>query len=348
LRDRVERVLTTAWQTKGALARALYPLTYLYRALHAADQAMAHPERLRVPVLVVGNLTVGGAGKTPLTIELARRLRTRGWHPGIVARGYGTENRQPRMVDLRGNTADYGDEPVLVSMATGLPVAVGASRTAAGKLLLNLHPDRDLIIADDGLQHRRLARDVEIAVIHGDSLGNGWLLPAGPLRESPERLRTVDLVVFHGAPVAVRVHSPFFVMQSGIAKAQSLVDTSRGILLRDLAGEQRRNKLRLVALAGIARPDRFFDMLRAQGLEFDAIPLPDHYDYRLNPLAGRNFDCALLTEKDAVKFRGNPALASDGRLCAVPLQVTIDDALVDCVETLLKAIAPREHGLAPA
>jgi tetraacyldisaccharide 4'-kinase len=101
LRDRVERVLTTAWQTKGALARALYPLTYLYRALHAADQAMAHPERLRVPVLVVGNLTVGGAGKTPLTIELARRLRTRGWHPGIVARGYGTENRQPRMVDLR-------------------------------------------------------------------------------------------------------------------------------------------------------------------------------------------------------------------------------------------------------
>ena len=179
-----------------------------------------------MPVLVVGNLTVGGAGKTPLTIELARRLRARGWHPGIVSRGYGAENRQPRMVDLRGNTADYGDEPVLISMATQLPVAVGAQRSAAGKLLLNLHPDRDLIIADDGLQHRRLARDVEIAVIHGDSLGNGWLLPAGPLRESPERLRSVDLVVFHGAPVAVRVHSPFFVMQSDIAKAQSLVDTS--------------------------------------------------------------------------------------------------------------------------
>ncbi|HVJ59868.1 MAG TPA: tetraacyldisaccharide 4'-kinase [Burkholderiaceae bacterium] len=347
-RERLEPVLTRAWQGKGALARSLYPLTYVYRALHAANQALARPERLPVPVLVIGNLTVGGAGKTPLTIELARRLRARGWNPGIVSRGYGAENHKPRMVDLRGNTADYGDEPVLISMTTQLPVAVGAQRIAAGKLLLNLHPDRDLLIADDGLQHRRLARDVEIAVIHGDSLGNGWLLPAGPLRESPERLRSVDLVVFHGAPVAVRVHSPFFVMQSGIAKAQSLVDTTRGIALKDLAAEQRRGNLRLVALAGIARPERFFDMLRGQGLEFEAIALPDHYDYRLNPLAGRNFDCALLTEKDAVKCRANASLASDGRICAVPLQVTIDDALVDCVENLLKAVAPRNHGLAPA
>ena len=347
-RERLEPVLTKAWQGKGALARCLYPLTYAYRALHAANQALARPERLPVPVLVVGNLTVGGAGKTPLTIELARRLRARGWRPGIVSRGYGAENHQPRMVDVRGNTANFGDEPVLISMATQLPVAVGAQRSAAGKLLLNLHPDRDLIIADDGLQHRRLARDVEIAVIHGDSLGNGWLLPAGPLRESPERLRTVDLVVFHGAPVAVRVHSPFFVMQSDIAKAQSLVDTSRGIALKDLAAEQRRGNLRLIALAGIARPERFFEMLRGHGLEFEAMALPDHYDYRLNPLAGRNFDCALLTEKDAVKCRANATLASDGRLCAVPLQVTIDDALVDCVENLLKAVAPRDHGLAPA
>ncbi len=348
-RERLEPVLTSAWQGKGALARCLYPLTYVYRALHAANQALARPERLPVPVLVVGNLTVGGAGKTPLTIELARRLRARGWNPGIVSRGYGAENHKPRMVDLRGNTADYGDEPVLISMTTQLPVAVGAQRIAAGKLLLNLHPDRDLLIADDGLQHRRLARDVEIAVIHGDSLGNGWLLPAGPLRESPERLRSVDLVVFHGAPVAVRVHSPFFVMQSGIAKAQSLVDTTRGIALRDLAAEQRRGNLRLVALAGIARPERFFDMLRAQGLEFEAIAAAR--SLRLPAQSARRPQLRLrAADREGRRKMPRQCVAGVRRsdLCAVPLQVTIDDALVDCVENLLKAVAPRNHGLAPA
>lgn len=347
-RERLEPVLTRAWQQRGPLAHALYPLTWIYRSLSALDGWLARPDRLPVPVLVVGNLSVGGAGKTPLAAELAQRLRDRGWRPGIVSRGYGAENRQARMVDLRGTTAHYGDEPVLLAQATGLPVAVGARRAEAGRLLLNLHPDRNLLIADDGLQHRRLARDVEIAVIHGDSLGNGWLLPAGPLRESTERLRTVDVVVFHGAPVAVRVHSPFFVMHTGIAKAQSLVDATRGIALADLAAEQRRSGLRLVALAGIAKPERFFAMLREHGLEFEAIALPDHYDFVLNPLAGRNFDCALLTEKDAVKCRTNATLASDGRLCAVPLQVTIDEALIDHVESLLKAAAKPNHGLPPA
>ncbi|MEW5879123.1 MAG: tetraacyldisaccharide 4'-kinase [Pseudomonadota bacterium] len=347
IRAHLQRALIRLWQKRGLGARLLYPLTLLHRAWRAFDDwryrtGLARAHRVGVPVVVVGNLYVGGTGKTPLAIEIVRELKSRGWHPGIVARGYGAAAREAREVDPRGSARDFGDEPLLMANAAGVPVAVGRDRVAAARLLRNLHPRVDVIVTDDGLQHRRLARDVEIAVIHYRGLGNGWLLPAGPLRDPPERLQDVSAVVFHGDILPVRIYSPHFFMRTQLGTVYALKDPSRRIELAELASEQRDKGVRLLAAAGIGMPDRFFAMLRAHGLQFDELPLPDHYDYAANPFANRHFDCALITEKDAVKCRANPALAADGRICVVPLQTTVHAALIDLIEQRIRAVAHAE------
>lgn len=360
LRTRLQPWFVSIWQTRGPGARLLLPLAWLH-ALWRMVTARRPPQRasqLPVPVVVIGNLYVGGTGKTPLTIELVRRLRERGWHPGIVSRGYGGGSGGAREVPPSGRADEYGDEPLLLAQATGVPVVVGHDRVAAARLLLNLHRGTDLVISDDGLQHRALGRDVEIALVHYRGFGNGWLLPAGPLRDPPERLRQVDAVVFHDQldsprPV-VRVHSPFFGMRTDPGVIYALKDPQRRVTLPELTTEQRANGLRIIAMCGIGMPDRFFGMLRGGGLQFDEIALADHYDFKQNPLAGRAFDVALITEKDAVKCRGNAVLASDGRLCVVPLAVTLDSGLIDLIEARLPARSTPPvsqgtvHGPSPA
>lgn len=337
-RSWVHARLLEMWRHRR-LAAILLPLAWLHglarRWLRWRYRDGAGAQRLRVPVVVVGNLYVGGTGKTPLTIELVRVLRARGRRPGIVSRGYGARDTAARAVDPRGSAAEFGDEPVLLAQATGVPVVVGADRAQAGRLLLNLHPEIDVIMTDDGLQHLRLARDVEIAVIDSRGLGNGWLLPAGPLRDPPRRLKQVDAVVFHdqeGVPrPSVRVHSPFFSMTSNAGPVVSLKDPSLRATLADVAREQQRNATRLLAAAGIGAPERFFAMLSHAGLRFEPMPLPDHYPYIDNPFAAHVFDLLLITEKDAVKCRTNPALRNDGRVCVVMLQASTDEALADLV-----------------
>ena len=353
LRSRLQPWLVSVWQRRGPIAVLLLPLAWMHglmRALSAwRHRGGAHAERLPVPVVVVGNLYVGGTGKTPLTIELLRQLRARGYTPGIVSRGYGAAGSAARAVDPKGRAADYGDEPLLLAQATGAPVVVGHDRVAAGRLLLNLHPKVDLVIADDGLQHRRLARDVEIAVVHYRGFGNGWLLPAGPLRDPPSRLASVDAVVFHDQldtpRPAVRVYTPFFSMRTEPGAVYSLKATTMRASLAELVAEQQRTQMRVIAAAGIGMPDRFFGMLRAAGLQFDPLPLADHYPFTDNPFAGRAFDLVLITEKDAVKCRANAVLASDGRICVVPLATTLDDGLIDLV--LRKLPPPTQAASAP-
>lgn len=345
LRARLQQALVDVWQQRGIVARLLYPFSLLHAGWRRYDEwryrsGAVQPQRVGVPVVVIGNLYVGGTGKTPLVIEIVRALKERGWSPGVVSRGYGAAAAQPREVDPFGMPATYGDEPLLIARATEVPVVVGRDRVAAAQLLRNLHSRCDVIVADDGLQHRRLARDVEIAVIHYRGLGNRWLLPAGPLRDPPERLRDVDAVVFHGDILPVRIYSPHFFLRTRHGTVYALKDPERKITLDELAAEQKKSGVRLLAAAGIGMPDRFFSMLRQHGLAFEELALPDHYDYRDNPFASRKFDCALITEKDAVKCRANPALANDGRLCVVPLHATIHPALIDLIEARIR---PADH-----
>jgi tetraacyldisaccharide 4'-kinase len=341
LRARLQSWFVKVWSRRGLVARLLWPLAFLHGAWWRYDVwryrvGLARTERLPVPVVVIGNLYVGGTGKTPLTIELTRALRERGWAPGVVSRGYGAQRAVPRLVQPNGSASEYGDEPLLIARAGHAPVAVGTDRAAAARLLLNLHPHINVIIADDGLQHRRLARDVEIALVHDAGFGNGWLLPAGPLREPPTRLDGVDAVVLHGVTPPVRIYSPFFRMQTSIACAYPIIEPARRMPLAEMANEQRAARQNYVVAAGIGRPERFFAMLRAFGLDFSTLALNDHYDFAHNPFAGRRFDRALVTEKDAVKCATNPALANDARLFVVPLYANVDAGLVDLIEARIK------------
>src|SRR4029077_10052335 len=215
--------------------------------------------------------------------------------------------------------------------ATGAPVAVGRDRVAAAQVLRTMHPSCDVLVADDGLQHRRLARDFEIAVIHARGIGNGWQLPAGPLRESTRRLRNVDAVVFNGPVQPGRTPSPFFFLRSEVTEAYCLARPERRGNLDYLAQRQARAHLRLMAACGIGTPESFFEMLRDHGLKFKTLALPDHYAYRHNPFPRHGVDGILIPEKDAVKCRADRTLAHDERLWVVPLRVNLDRALTDMI-----------------
>lgn len=331
-----EAAVTSAWQRRGLLAWLLSPLALLHggllllrRAAYAAGLLRA--ERIGVPVVVVGNLYVGGTGKTPFTIELVRALQQRGWRPGVVSRGYGGTARSPRLLDADAAASEVGDEPLLIARSTRAPVAVGSRRVAAARELLRAHTDCDVIVADDGLQHLRLARDMEIALVDERGLGNGWLLPAGPLREPASRLEAVDAVVLRNAP-AVAWRTPSFAMQTRLSdEVHRLGDRARTMPLAELARRQVAGSLRMTAAAGIGVPERFFAMLRAAGLSFEPLPLPDHYDFRDNPFARLRTHLVLITEKDAVKCERIEPLRKDSRIWVVPLAAAIEERLIDLV-----------------
>jgi tetraacyldisaccharide 4'-kinase len=329
------------WQKRGLIARLLWPLSLLYalgRALvvGAYRVGLRRPQRVGVPVVVIGNLYTGGSGKTPLVIELVSVLKQRGWHPGVVSRGYGGTAHQARLVTEGSEASECGDEPLLIASTTGVPVAIGRDRVAAAKLLLTMHPTCDVLVSDDGLQHRRLARDFEIAVIHGRGLGNGWLLPAGPLREPPRRLRNVDAVVFNGRVHPVRIYSPFFFLRTEVSDTYCLAKPERRGSLDVLVRRQAQANLRLMAACGIGTPESFFQMLRDRGLRFKTLALPDHYAYRRNPFPRHGVDGILITEKDAVKCRADRTMAHDERLWVVPLRASVDQRLTELIETRLR------------
>jgi tetraacyldisaccharide 4'-kinase len=288
--------LTRAWLERGVLARLLWPLSLLYGALAALDRWL-HASGLRpvqhagVPVIVVGNVVAGGAGKTPVVMALARHLRSRGLAVGVVSRGYGRRTDDCREVEPGSDPHEVGDEPLLISRATGAPVFVARRRIDAARALRQRHPATQLIVSDDGLQHHALARDLEICVFDERGTGNGWLLPAGPLREPwPRRC---DLVLHTGTTAAF---AEGFRGRRALADHAVRADGSQ-MPLAALAGQ------RVIAVAGIARPQAFFDMLRARGIAPErCIALPDHYDFDgwMRPSGGPY--SLVCTEKDAVKL----------------------------------------------
>jgi tetraacyldisaccharide 4'-kinase len=353
-RTRLQLALVDAWQQRGACAWLLAPVAAIHwLAARTRDLAyklgLRRPARLDVPVVVIGNLYVGGTGKTPLTIELVRALLGRGWQPAIVSRGYGAATRRAQLVAPSDSAHFVGDEPLLLARATGVPVAVGRRRGTAARLVRREHPQCDVIIADDGLQHRALARDFEIAVLHYRGLGNGWLLPAGPLREPRSRLDSVDAIVEHGDVPVIAARAKRYYLRTRLGDAHALADARERIALPAFAAAQQAHGWRVLAAAGIGMPDRFFAMLRAAGLQIDEMPLADHFDFRANPFAGVRADRILVTEKDAVKCGANPSLADDPRLWVVPLVADLDARLVDDVIERLAQVARRNaRGPSPA
>lgn len=255
--------------------------------------------RLPVRVVVVGNVAVGGSGKTPVVLWLVELLRSQGFKPGIVSRGYGGSVESVAAVPADGDPARFGDEPVMMASRSGCPVFVGRDRPAAGQALLDAHPDVDVLIADDGLQHYRLARDLEVVVVDEATLGNCLRLPAGPLREGLGRVREAGLVLAHGAlseGLSAKIR-PVPVFQFGLA----------GSLFERLGRREERCQAavfrgrRIHAMAGIGRPERFFSQLEGLGLSILRRPFPDHHAFTAADLGISDGDVLLMTEKDAVK-----------------------------------------------
>jgi tetraacyldisaccharide 4'-kinase len=310
------RLAPPPWPLR-VLARLFGALVRTRRALYA--RGWLRPRLLACPVVVVGNIDVGGSGKTPLVIWLVAQLRSAGLAPGVVLRGYGgsaASRGSPRRVESGSDPAVVGDEALLLRERTGVPVSVCRNRVRAAQQLID--GGVNVIIADDGLQHLRLARSFEIAVIDGQyGLGNGYLLPAGPLREPPERLEHVDALVINGegafwtaasasaGPGARRAGAssallapgrPFTMRVSG-ERLWSLDAAIEPVALSSFAGR------RVHALSGIGHPQRFFAQLRLAGLELIEHAFPDHYRYRAENLRFEDDLPVLMTEKDAVKCR---------------------------------------------
>jgi tetraacyldisaccharide 4'-kinase len=297
----VSRWLERHWARLSPLALALYPLSLVFRGIVTARRAayaagLLRAVRLPVPVIVVGNISVGGTGKTPLVLWLAHFLRQHGYQPGIVSRGYGTRNGEPRAVTPAADPRYFGDEPVLLAQRSESPVWICADRVAAAHALLTAHPSCDIVLSDDGLQHYRLERDFEIAVTDGArGLGNRLMLPAGPLREPPSRLKQVDALVVNGSAVRGLAEPRTFAMHLEGRQFRNLLNPAHTV---DADYFQRK---RVLAIAGIGNPARFFAHLNRLGMTFEAQSFADHHVYTASDLEGAHADAIVMTEKDAVK-----------------------------------------------
>lgn len=321
---RIERF----WNSLNPLSLLLSPLAGVFALVSGSRRLMyriglLRSRRFSVPVIIVGNITVGGTGKTPLVIWLAAYLKRRGWRPGIVSRGYGgTASHWPQQVRADSDPGVVGDEAVMLAARTGCPMCVGPDRPAAVEALLQ-HTDTDIVISDDGMQHYALARDIEIAVIDGERrLGNGLLLPAGPLRESRTRLDGVDLVVVNG-----QAQQGEFSMKLFQPELRRLKDDTIGSIT-DFAGSE------VHAVAGIGNPKRFFDMLRRFDLKAIEHAFPDHHAFSAHDLTFSPELPVLMTEKDAVKCRRLPCHSC----WVVHVNAQPDASFVHRLSTLLKEL----------
>jgi tetraacyldisaccharide 4'-kinase len=342
--------LEREWQRLGGGALVLLPfaaLMYVVVALRRlAYRAHILPAwRARVPVIVVGNITAGGTGKTPLALAILEFLERSGFTPGVVSRGYGRV--PPGLNDPRGVVRVYpdvatpehfGDEPVLIARRSRVPVYISPDRPAAARALLDAHPEVDVLVSDDGLQHYALARDVEIAVVDGERrFGNGLMLPSGPLREPVSRLAAVDAVVVNGAsdvPVAaprrfaMRLGNERFVALAGNREAspQEFAFAARGRLV--------------AALAGIAYPDRFFDHLARLGIEARQLRFDDHHMFQPSELRLPGADVVVMTEKDAVKC----AAYADSRMWFLRVDAILAPEFEEFLAARLDTLARNRHG----
>lgn len=284
------------WYSTNIISLLLLPLAGLFCSISYIRSLLYRlgilkSYRAPVPVIIIGNISVGGTGKTPLIIELVKQLQSQGRKPGVISRGYGgNASNWPQVVDVQSSANMVGDEPCLIYQHTTCPMTVGPDRKQDIELLLSRF-DCDIVLCDDGMQHYALQRDIEIAVIDAQRMfGNRLCLPSGPLREPVSRLQSVDLVLFNGADE----DQQGFVMQ---AQDCQKISTNESLALADLAGQT------VHAVAGIGNPQRFFAMLKKQGLKVIPHEFADHHDYQLSDVLFDDDLTVLMTEKDAVKCK---------------------------------------------
>lgn len=294
MRKNFAKWLQDAWYKEMYISGVFMPISMLYadfvrfRAF-LYRVGLRRKTRLPIPVVIVGNITVGGTGKTPLVLYLARLLRQEGYQPAIISRGYEGNSTQAVLVDASSTVAEVGDEAVLMYRRADCPIAVGQNRVAAAQILLR-QGNCNIILSDDGLQHYALQRDIEIAVIDGTRrFGNGYMLPCGPLREPTERLESVDLVIVNGSAYEDGEYTMAIAGQTAV----NLQD-GRQLHLADFTQP-------CIAVAGIGNPQRFFDLLVAQGVKASCHAFPDHHQFTAEDLQFAPQQTVLMTEKDAVK-----------------------------------------------
>jgi len=322
-----------------ALALALTPLAGLYALLSGLHRAAFRQgwrvaETAPVPVVVVGNLIVGGAGKTPTVIALVNALRAAGWMPGVISRGYGRAGEDVQPVSHESSAEAVGDEPLLIHLRTQAPVCVARDRVAAARQLCARHPEVNVIVSDDGLQHLRLARSFELWVFDDRGAGNGLLLPAGPLRQPLPRQVPANASVLYNAPAP----------STGLPGETAFRRLGGAVPLSGWWQGQAADRSTLAALggrevwaaAGMANPERFFRMLEAEGLHLKRCPLPDHHPFRTLPWPDDTID-VLVTEKDAVKLR--PEHMGRARVWVVTLDFALPPTLLATLSRHLPAPA---------
>ncbi len=342
----MEKLASKIWYSNHWAARLLLPLTWIFVQLVALrtalyNKGLLRARRLPLPVVIVGNINVGGTGKTPLTIWLSQRLRREGWVPGILARGYrGASSEWPQLVTLNSDPALVGDEALVLARRSGCKVAVGPDRASAGELLIK--EGVDVLLSDDGLQHLKLQRDFEILVVDGErGFGNGRCLPAGPLREPLARAARVDFIIQNGGDVPVPIPS----------EAPRAIMKLRQLVAVPVAGGETRRLADFAAspvhaLAGIGNPERFFRQLEELGLEVIRHALPDHAELTMDDALFMDNLPVLMTEKDAVKCTE----FADQRHFFVPVTAELreNDArnLINLIRPVLASFNTAEQNLA--
>ena len=326
------RTLDALWYKKHPLSLCLVPLGWLF-CISVLLRRFAYRARLRsvrwfpIPVIVVGNITVGGTGKTPLVVWLAQFLKAQGYRPGIVCRGYrGRASHWPQQVRPDADPSTVGDEAIVLARRAGCPVAADPARVAAVQALIN-YVDCDVVISDDGLQHLALGRQIEIAVVDGIRRnGNGRCLPAGPLREPVGRLRRVDFIVTNG--LAGRGEYPMTLIAG---PARNVRDERRQQPLHSF------RSMPVHAVAGLGNPERFFEALRRSGIHVIAHAFADHHNFRRDDIAFDDRLPVIMTEKDAVKCRS----FADARHWYIPVEAELHPLFGDRVLRLLEGRKPN-------
>ena len=351
------------WERRGPTSLLLWPLSWIYGLVLRArkliqDTGLVKPKPAPVPVIIVGNIRVGGTGKTPIVIALAERLQQLGWNPGIISRGYGSSAQtSPLQVKSNSDPTLVGDEPVLIARRTHdqFPIWVFPKRQQSIRALLKHSPNVNVIISDDGLQHSGLARwpareggrDIELVVRDGRGEGNRFLLPAGPLREPATRER--DATLFTGKVKAgdhqIVLQDEYFLgrrafsLLSNLGKPYQLNNPANTQTLAQIADSYLPNKI--TAVAALGNPQRFFDDLLKNGIAGKTISLPDHATYSPEFFTKLNAQCILITEKDAVKC----SAITDERIWVVPMSLTLSDNLADWLQSILQRPDPYRYTL---